>query len=215
MEAEVDAASDVTTRANAWTPRLLAIGLGSSMGDRRRALDRALAMLARTPGMRLIRASRWYRSAPMRGGAAVGWFLNGVAVFETTLAPAAVLARCQALESSAGRRRARWWGDRPLDLDLLVFDGVISDAPALRLPHPGIGDRAFVWWPLLEAWPALAPWLRSLGTPPARFAATPVAVARVAGSRAGAVAPRTAAEPDARRASPSPARTGVAGRGPR
>ncbi|HMV65709.1 MAG TPA: 2-amino-4-hydroxy-6-hydroxymethyldihydropteridine diphosphokinase [Myxococcota bacterium] len=158
----------------------VAIGLGASQGDRRQTLERTIAQLARTPGLRFVRASRWYRSAPMRGGAATGWFLNGVAVFDASIPPDAVLARCRALESAAGRRRARWWGDRPLDLDVLVAEGVVSDDPALVLPHPGLAARAFVWWPLREAWPELAPWLDTIAPvpPPLHGIVTYAAMAR-------------------------------------
>ena len=89
----------------------------------------------------------------MRGGTARGWFLNAVALFETTLSPDDVLARCRALEADAGRRRARFWGDRPLDLDVLLFEGVVTPGPRLALPHPGIPSRAFVLAQLVEVWP--------------------------------------------------------------
>ena len=49
----------------------------------------------------------WTPVPPMRGGTAVGWFLNGVALYETTLSPATLLDRCRALETASGRRRAR------------------------------------------------------------------------------------------------------------
>jgi 2-amino-4-hydroxy-6-hydroxymethyldihydropteridine diphosphokinase len=89
----------------------------------------------------------------MAGGTARNAFLNGVALFESVLSVRAVLARCQALEQAAGRRRARHWGDRPLDLDVLIVEGVLSDAPGLMVPHPAIRLRPFVLLPLLEVWP--------------------------------------------------------------
>jgi 2-amino-4-hydroxy-6-hydroxymethyldihydropteridine diphosphokinase len=79
--------------------------------------------------------------------------LNGVVLFACTAPLDEVLSRCQALEREAGRRRARHWGDRPLDLDLLVAEGITQDAPRLILPHPAIRARPFVWRPLLEVWP--------------------------------------------------------------
>lgn len=97
--------------------------------------------------------SRWYKSPPLRGGAARNWFLNGVALYRVTLPLPELLRRCQALEEAAGRRRARHWGDRPLDLDLIHAEGVVSDAPGLRLPHPAIASRPFVLFPLREVWP--------------------------------------------------------------
>ena len=133
--------------------RMLAIGLGSSLGDRRRHLDDAVRALDRTHGMALVRCSRLVRTPPMQGGTATGWFLNAVALFRTTLGPHAVLARCRDLEAAAGRRRSRFWGDRTLDLDLVLDEVYIVDDAELRLPHPSLGARRFVVEPLLEVWP--------------------------------------------------------------
>jgi 2-amino-4-hydroxy-6-hydroxymethyldihydropteridine diphosphokinase len=144
----------------------VAIGLGASLGDRRCTLERTVHQLDHTPGLQLVRVSRWYRSPPMRGGAATGWFLNGVAVYTSTLSPDAVLDRCRMLEQAAGRRRARHWGDRPLDLDVLFVEGHTSDDPELVLPHPGIATRPFVWQPLREAWPELGGWLDTIVADP-------------------------------------------------
>lgn len=131
----------------------VAIGLGSSLGNRRRAIELAIRQLERMPGTTLWRTSRLYRTPPMRGGSARGWFLNAVAVFHTTGTPEQWLQACVDLEARADRRRAGHWGDRTLDLDLLIFGSVTSEDPLLTLPHPGIAHRPFVWLPLIEAWP--------------------------------------------------------------
>ncbi len=131
----------------------VAIGLGSNLGDRRAALELATRQIAAHPGIRLLRASRWVRTPPMRGGTASGWFLNGVVLVDTEMALPDLLAFCVGLEARADRRRTRFWGDRPLDLDLLLAEGVVSDAPELTLPHRGLGERAFFLGPLLEVWP--------------------------------------------------------------
>lgn len=131
----------------------LAIGVGVSLGDRRGAVELAARRLGATPGLALVRASRLYRTPPMRGGTARGAFWNAVLLFRCELDPLDVLARCRALEADAGRRRARFWGDRPLDLDLLVAEGVTVATPDLVLPHPGVATRPFVRIPLIEVWP--------------------------------------------------------------
>lgn len=131
----------------------LAVGIGSSLGDREGALTIAVRSLAAAPGMRLLRVSRWVRTPPLRGGHARNWFLNGVALFDTHLDPHDVLARCVRLERRAGRRRAVHWGDRSLDLDLLLLEGQVVRTPTLQLPHPAIALRPFVLGPLLEVWP--------------------------------------------------------------
>lgn len=131
---------------------LVAIGFGSSLGDRRKTLELAVRRMG-TAGMRLVRASRWLASPPLAGGTARNPFLNGVALYETTLSPQEVLARCRALEAAFGRRRARHWGDRTLDVDVLQYGDVVSNDPNLILPHPAIAKRPFVLWPLVEVWP--------------------------------------------------------------
>ena len=131
----------------------LAVALGSSLGDRRAVLQRTVSRLDHTPGIRVVRVSRWVRTPPLTGGTAAHWFLNGVALLETALSPEAVLDVCVALEEQAGRRRARYWGDRTLDLDLLLAEGGPVRTDRLVLPHPAIGRRRFVLEPLLEVWP--------------------------------------------------------------
>jgi 2-amino-4-hydroxy-6-hydroxymethyldihydropteridine diphosphokinase len=168
----------------AASARLVAIGLGSSLGDRRRMLDRTVALLSRTPGFTLVSVSRWYRSAPMPGGTATGWFLNGVAVFRCERSPHEILDVCRALEARAGRRRARHWADRTLDLDVLHVEGVRSADADLTLPHPGVAERAFVWWPLLEAWPEVASSLGGTSTP-ARHSIVAVSSCRTSGALRG------------------------------
>jgi 2-amino-4-hydroxy-6-hydroxymethyldihydropteridine diphosphokinase len=131
----------------------VAVALGSSLGDRQQVLERALAHLDHTPGVRVVRVSRWVRTPPLPGGAARNWFLNGVALLESTLRPEVLLARCVALEEKAGRRRNVHWGDRTLDIDLLVAEGEVVRTDRLELPHPAIASRPFVLGPLLEVWP--------------------------------------------------------------
>lgn len=130
-----------------------AIGLGCSLGDRRARLTWAVHAIGRHPAIRLIAVSRWVRTPPMRGGTARGWFLNGVLRIESTMAPHDLLMLCRDLEQRAGRRRAQHWGDRTLDVDLLLVGQQIIHDEALTLPHPAIAKRPFVRAPLLEVWP--------------------------------------------------------------
>lgn len=131
----------------------VALGIGSSLGDRVAHLTVALRRLNAMPQIRVMRVSRLYRTPPMRGGTARGWFLNAVARVQTDLTAEALLDVCRRLEEDAGRRRARFWGDRPLDLDILLIDARVIDTDTLRVPHPGIAQRPFVHRPLAEVWP--------------------------------------------------------------
>ena len=127
----------------------VALALGSSLGDRRGKLALAWRLLQATPGLRMLRISRLYRTPPA-GGVARGWFLNAVALGRCSLTPEALLAGCQAVERRLGRRCVRRWGDRVVDIDLLWLGSAQRQDPGLRLPHPRLAQRAFVLVPLLE-----------------------------------------------------------------
>src|SRR5262249_51390245 len=82
-----------------------------------------------------------------------GLFKNAAAVVETSLQPLALLHLLQDIESRFGRVRLVRWGQRTLDLDLLLFDDQLIDTPELSLPHPRLATRRFVLEPLAEIAP--------------------------------------------------------------
>lgn len=127
------------------------VGVGANLGDRWAAIRGALAALARTPGVLAVESSSVYETIPV-GVLDQPRFLNLVSGIETTLSPERLLVVLQALENAAGRQRAHEvrWGPRPLDLDLLFYEGVEQTGPDLILPHPRIWERAFVLVPLRE-----------------------------------------------------------------
>ncbi len=135
------------------------IGVGANLGDRWATMRRALAALAREPGIKTVEASAVYETAPV-GVLDQPEFLNLVLGVETTLTPEALLAVLHQLEKAAGRRREQEvrWGPRPLDLDLLLYEGETRAGPELILPHPRMWSRAFVTVPLSELLTCV-PWL--------------------------------------------------------
>lgn len=128
------------------------IGLGSNLDDPVRQVDSALSELADLPLTRLLRHSSLYRSAPM-GPADQPDYVNAAALLETALEPLELLDALQAIEAAHGRRRMLRWGPRTLDLDLLAYGDLSLAHPRLVLPHPGIGERAFVLVPMAEIVP--------------------------------------------------------------
>lgn len=128
-----------------------AVALGSNLGNRRRWLTLALDLL----DLPVLAVSCLYDTAPV-GDVPQGRFLNAVAVIDTPPDPVGLLARMLAVERACGRRRLIAKGPRTVDLDLLLTDQPLPESPYLRLPHPEIGQRAFVLVPLLEVWPAEA-----------------------------------------------------------
>jgi len=128
----------------------IAVGFGSNLGDRRAHLDAGLGALS--VRWKPISRSSLYESAPV-GPVEQEPFLNAVAVFETSEAPAGVLERLLDIERSRDRTREVRWGPRTLDLDLLLYGDESVDEPGLSVPHPELTNRRFVLEPLLEAWP--------------------------------------------------------------
>ena len=114
---------------------------------------RALAAIADAVGP-VLSHSAWYLSEPMPASSQP-WFVNGVAVARTELAPAAHLAVLHDIEQVAGRRRRGRWEARVLDLDLLACDDQLwdEDKGGVVLPHPRLSDRAFVLLPLADVAP--------------------------------------------------------------
>jgi 2-amino-4-hydroxy-6-hydroxymethyldihydropteridine diphosphokinase len=135
------------------------IGVGANLGDRWATMHRALVALACEPGIEAFETSTVYETAPV-GVLDQPAFLNLVLGVETTLTPEALLAVLHQLEKAAGRRREQEvrWGPRPLDLDLLLYEGETRAGPELILPHPRMWERAFVTVPLGELL-SRVPWL--------------------------------------------------------
>src|SRR5205823_5990645 len=113
---------------------LALIGLGSNLGDRQAILDAAVAALAETPGVEVRAVSSYHETAPAGGPAGQGTFLNAAARLETVLDPLELLRVLQAIERRAGRTRTVRWGQRLLDLDLLIHGCKFLDTPELMLP---------------------------------------------------------------------------------
>jgi len=133
--------------------RLAHIGLGSNLGDRKAILDGVVAQLRQTPELLVRSVSTYHETKPVGGPAGQGPFLNAAAALETTLDPIALLHRLQEIEADAGRVRTVRWGERTLDLDVLLFGDEIIDRPDLSVPHPRMGVRRFVLVPLEEIAP--------------------------------------------------------------
>jgi 2-amino-4-hydroxy-6-hydroxymethyldihydropteridine diphosphokinase len=123
------------------------IGLGSNLGDRRATLEEALSRLQQTASFRLIAKSPWYETTAAGGPTNQPVFWNGAVLLETSLAPLAVLAALQRLETELGRRREERWGPRTIDLDLLLYDQAVVATGSLVLPHPRMAWRRFVLQP--------------------------------------------------------------------
>jgi 2-amino-4-hydroxy-6-hydroxymethyldihydropteridine diphosphokinase len=129
------------------------VALGANLGDAARTLRDALQALGGTLGLRLVKASSLYRTAPIESSGPD--YLNAVAEVATTLTAPALLHALQAIENAAGRERPYRNAPRTLDLDLLLYGRARIESHELTVPHPRMGARAFVLVPLAEIAPDL------------------------------------------------------------
>ncbi|QDT44162.1 2-amino-4-hydroxy-6-hydroxymethyldihydropteridine pyrophosphokinase [Gimesia alba] len=130
------------------------IALGGNQGNVRETFSLALERLNRHPEITLINTSQWVETAPV-GSQTDATFLNGAARLSTSLAPEALLAEFQAVETELGRVREVRWSARTLDLDLLLYDQLVFESAGLLIPHPAFWYRRFVLDPLTEIAPDL------------------------------------------------------------
>ena len=129
----------------------LFIGLGSNLGDRSALLDEALRLIDERVG-HVVRVSSYYETEPW-GFQSDNLFLNAAALVITTLSPQCCLKETQHIERQLGRVDKSVDGafqDRPIDIDLLMYDDLEVNEPDLTLPHPHIEEREFVQIPLQE-----------------------------------------------------------------
>jgi 2-amino-4-hydroxy-6-hydroxymethyldihydropteridine diphosphokinase len=103
-------------------------------------------------GVRIVRRSRFWRSAPVPVSDQP-WYVNAVASVETDLGAEELLALLHRVEDEFGRVRTIVNAPRLLDLDLLAYGRQVKAEGPLILPHPRLGQRAFVLLPLSEIAP--------------------------------------------------------------
>ena len=128
--------------------KVVYLGLGSNIGDRRAHLRKAVDEL-QARDLRLLRVSGIYETEPV-GLREQRWFLNQVAEFETELHPLQLLRRTRRIETRLGRKRTVVNGPRTIDIDILLYGNTIVRKPELEVPHPRYRERRFVLEPLAE-----------------------------------------------------------------
>ena len=132
------------------------LGLGSNLGDRQALLTQAIMLIAEKIGL-VVRQSSFIETEPW-GFESENKFMNAVILCETTNTPHEVLLLTQQIERDMGRRKKsvngqsvnRKYADRPIDIDILLYDDLTVDEPDLKIPHPLMHQRDFVMIPLEE-----------------------------------------------------------------
>lgn len=128
------------------------IGVGSNVGNRERHLLHAYDRMVTLKGVRPVKLSRFYETAPV-GGPPQPPFLNAVLCIETTRSPQWLLKQFQRIEADMGRIRTVKWGPRNIDIDILLYGDKIVNEEQLKIPHPLMHVRLFVLEPLIEIMP--------------------------------------------------------------
>ena len=131
------------------------IALGSNLSDPQVQLMAALRAMNALPNTRVIAVSSFYQSQPL-GPQDQPDYVNAVACLETNLAPLVLLDELQRIEHEQGRVRLRRWGERTLDLDMLLYADHIIQSERLTVPHYDMHQREFVIIPLAEIAPHLS-----------------------------------------------------------
>ena len=126
------------------------LGLGSNLGDRRQNLNKAIQLIGERVGT-VLRQSSFLETEPW-GFESEHTFLNAVILCETAKTPREVLQATQQIERDMGRKRKgpQRYQDRPIDIDILMYDDLTLDEPDLKIPHPLMQERDFVMKPLNE-----------------------------------------------------------------
>lgn len=130
------------------------IGIGANLNNPAHQIQLALGSLQQLAQSRLLVHSSTYGSKPL-GPQDQPDYQNAVAKIETQLSPLALLDALQAIEQQQGRVKLRHWGERCIDLDILLYDQQCIQHPRLTVPHSELKKRSFVVTPLQEIAPDL------------------------------------------------------------
>ena len=131
------------------------LGLGSNLGDRNAHIEQAIALIHERVG-EVVRRSSFIETEPW-GFESENKFLNAVILCETELTPRQLLKTTQKIERELGRKKksasshiSHLYKDRPIDIDILLYDDLTIDERDLKIPHPLMEQRDFVMIPLRE-----------------------------------------------------------------
>ena len=131
------------------------VALGSNLGNKKENLLRAIELL-KNHGVNILAVSSFLVTKPY-GVTDQPDFLNGAIKLEYSKSPEELLEVLLAVEQEMGRVRLRHWGERIIDLDLLLFEQDVINSKKLVLPHKDMENREFVLAPLAEIAPQIVP----------------------------------------------------------
>ena len=128
------------------------IGVGSNLGEREEYMELAKEKVSALPDTKNFKSASIIETEPY-GYTEQGKFLNTVYSIETLDTPAEFLDKLHQIENEAERKREIHWGPRTLDLDILLYDDLVTEDEEITIPHPELTKRLFVLEPLCELAP--------------------------------------------------------------
>lgn len=128
------------------------IGVGSNLGEREEYMRLAKERVSTLPNTKNFKAASIIETEPY-GYTEQGKFLNTVYSIETLDTPEEFLDKLHQIENEAQRKREIHWGPRTLDLDILLYDDLVTEDEEITIPHPELTKRLFVLEPLCELIP--------------------------------------------------------------
>jgi len=128
------------------------LGLGSNLGEREKLLNRAVSELKKVRETNVVWTSSIYETDPY-GKTEQPKFLNAVLQVETTLLPPDLFDETLKIETIVGRMQSERWGPREIDIDILLYEGLVFENESVSVPHPELDKRKFVLVPLREIAP--------------------------------------------------------------
>jgi len=139
-------------RRNEDASSLVTLGLGSNMGDSRLIINNAIAVL--DLGIAELRTAFLYQTMPLHVRDQA-WFINTAVAGFYSGTPRDLLKYINGIETRFGRNRAieKRWGERTLDIDILLFENHIVNDEDLVIPHKMLKERRFALEPLLDLFP--------------------------------------------------------------
>ena len=122
--------------------------LGTNLGDRKKNLATARKAIEVSVGT-ILKTSSIYQTAAW-GKTDQPDFLNQALEVQTALPAEDVLAEILKIERAMGRTRDQHWGERIIDIDILLFEKEMISSTTLKIPHPELANRRFALEPLAE-----------------------------------------------------------------
>ena len=132
------------------------LSLGSNLGQREENLRKAIRLIHERVG-EVVRQSSFIETEPW-GFESDHPFMNAAVLCLTEKSPREVLRFTQQIERDLGKSKehatqrgeSSKFHDRPIDIDILLYDELTVDEPDLQIPHPLMYERDFVMIPLKE-----------------------------------------------------------------